>query len=70
MPWVSAASPTGVDLSDVLRVDFDWYNFSELGADIEFSMIGITNTIPEPGSAVLFLIGGIFLRKLRKKSLA
>lgn len=61
---------SNVDLSNIQRIDLDWYGFSEAGADIEFTGFGISNNLPEPTSVSMILLGGILLRTLRKRKLS
>ncbi|MCZ7592388.1 MAG: hypothetical protein M5U15_09650 [Kiritimatiellae bacterium] len=56
-----------VDLSNIQRIDLDWYGFSDPGADIEFTGFGVSNNLPEPTAVSMILLGGILLRALRKR---
>lgn len=58
---------TGVDLSNVNRIDLDWYGFTQDGADLEFTIFSFATIIPEPGTFVLLVMGGLILRTTRKK---
>ncbi len=55
------------DFGTISRIDLDWYGFTSEGADVEFTYFGITNTLPEPGTLTMLLIGGLFLRQARKR---
>lgn len=58
---------SGVNLANVNRIDLDWYGFSDVGADLEFTIFGFATIIPEPGTFVLLVMGGLILRTTRKK---
>ncbi len=57
----------GIDRSNVTRIDIDWYGFGSGGADIEFSMIGISHNIPELGTMAMLGVASLILYSVRKK---
>jgi hypothetical protein len=58
---------SGVNFANVNRIDLDWYGFSQNGADIEFTTFSFDTIIPEPGTFLLLVMGGLILRTTRKK---
>jgi len=58
---------SGIDLNTVLRIDIDWFGFTLPGADIEFAILGVKNSVPEPATLTMLLIGGLALRHARKR---
>ena len=61
---------TGVDFTNVERLELSWGNFTQPGADLDFQMFGTVNGLPEPGtmSMLILALGVILLARKRTRA--
>lgn len=65
--WRHEEFDNSVNFANVTRIDLDWYGFSEVGADLEFSSFDTLNFLPEPGTmSMLVLALGVIMMARRR----
>lgn len=60
--WFHEDFDNSVNFANVSRLDLDFFGFTALGPDLEFTTFNTVSALPEPGTmAMMFMAGGLLM---------